>query len=89
MNQEDIRDKVTTFIKRNFLFDEKKELDPAASFLMTGILDSTGILELITFIEEEYNIRFPDEDLTSENFDSVERVIATLERKRLTNEKNG
>ena len=82
MTQEDVRSKVSTFIKRNFLFDEKKELDPSASFLRTGILDSTGILELITFIEEEYDVRFPDEDLTSENFDSVDRVVATLERKQ-------
>ncbi len=82
MTQEEIRGVISTFIKRNYLFDERKELDPSASFLRTGVLDSTGILELITFIEEEFNITFPDEDLTSENFDSVDRVVSTLERKR-------
>jgi acyl carrier protein len=82
MSQEEIRRIISAFIKRNYLFDEGKELDPSTSFLRTGVLDSTGILELITFIEEEFNINFPDDDLTSENFDSVDRVVATLERKR-------
>jgi acyl carrier protein len=82
MSQDEIRAVVSMFIKRNYLFDEQKVLDPSASFLRTGVLDSTGILELITFIEEEFNVSFPDDDLTSENFDSVDRVVATLERKR-------
>ncbi len=82
MTQEEIREAVSTFIKRNYLFDERKELDSSASFLRTGVLDSTGILELITFIEEEFNVTFPDNDLTAENFDSVDRVVSTLERRR-------
>ncbi len=81
MIQEDIRGKVNTFIKQNYLFDERKSLDPSASLLGTGVLDSTGILEMITFIEEEFKVTFLDEELTSENFDSVDRVVSMLERK--------
>jgi acyl carrier protein len=80
MTREEIRGKVSAFIKQNYLFDDRKHLDPSASLLGTGVLDSTGILEMITFIEEDFKVTFPDEDLTSENFDSVDRVVSMLER---------
>ena len=81
MMREDISGKVNKFIRQNYLYDEGKAIDPSASLLGTGVLDSTGILELITFVEEEFNVTFGDEELTSENFDSVDRVTAMLERK--------
>jgi acyl carrier protein len=82
MTREEIRGKVSAFIKQNYLFDDTKEIDSSASFLGTGILDSTGILEMITFVEEEFGVTFLDEELTSENFDSIDRVVAMLERKK-------
>ena len=88
MSQDEIRGIISTFIKRNYLFDERKELDPSASFLRTGVLDSTGILELVTFIEEEFNVSFPDDDLTSENFDSIDRVVSILERRQRETARN-
>jgi acyl carrier protein len=81
MTREEIRGKVSAFIKQNYLFDESKQIDSSASFLGTGILDSTGILEMITFVEEQFGVTFLDEELTSENFDSIDRVVAMLERK--------
>jgi acyl carrier protein len=82
MSPEMIRETISTFIKRNFLFDERKHLDTSASFLRTGVLDSTGILELITFIEDEFSTSFTDEELTSENFDSVDRAVSIIQRKK-------
>ncbi len=82
MTREQIREKVGTFIRKNYLFDEMKVIDPAASLLGTGVLDSTGILELITYVEEEFGVAFSDDELTSENFDSLDRVASILERKR-------
>ncbi len=81
MTREEIQGKVTAFIRQNYLFDDSKVVDPSASFLGTGILDSTGILEMITFIEEQFGVTFLDEELTSENFDSIDRVVAMLLRK--------
>ena len=81
MTREEIRQKVSAFIKKNYLFDESKIIDPAASLMGTGVLDSTGILELITFVEDEFGVAFSDEELTSENFDSLDRVASVLERK--------
>ena len=81
MTPEQIGDRVSTFVKRNFLFDEGKALDPAASFLGTGIIDSTGIVELISYIEEDFQVSFADDELTGENFDSVERIVAIVGKK--------
>jgi acyl carrier protein len=81
MTQEEIGNRVSAFIKRNYLFDEGKALDPAASLLGTGIVDSTGILELITFVEEDFQVSFTDNELTADNFDSVDKIVAILGRK--------
>ena len=46
-----------------------------------GIIDSTGILELVSFIEEDFGIAVEDEELIPENLDSIKNVVAYLERK--------
>ena len=81
MTRREVEEKVSTFIKRNYLFDENKSLDPKASFIGTGVLDSTGILEMISYLEEDFHVTFADDELTGENFDSVERVVAILMKK--------
>jgi len=47
-----------------------------------GIIDSTGILELVNFLEEEFSISVDDEELVPENLDSIDNVASYLERKR-------
>lgn len=72
---------------RNFLFDnylfglEEQELSNEDSFLELGILDSTGILELIMFIETEFNIKVEDPEIIPENIDSVDNVSKFIYRK--------
>ena len=71
-----VKDKVRNYILENYLFtDDQSELDDNASFLDKGIIDSTGILELVMFIEEEFNIQLNDEDMIPENLDSVENIV--------------
>ena len=73
---------IRNFILENFLFDQNEnELDNDASFLDEGIIDSTGILELVSFIEDTYEIHVEDEELVPENLDSVNNVISFIERK--------
>lgn len=48
------------------------------SLLESGVIDSTGVLELIAFIEERYGIRVPDEDLLPENLDSLAGIVRYL-----------
>lgn len=76
------RDKVRIFIIDNFLFGDAGGLENETSFLDNGIVDSTGILELITFLEETFHIHIEDEEMLPENLDSLNNVAVFLERKK-------
>ena len=75
------RDKVRAFIVENFLFGSDEGLTDETSFLDEGIIDSTGILELVSFLEEDFEIAVEDEELIPENLDSIKNVVAYLEKK--------
>jgi len=77
----DMKDKIRSFIVENFLFGNNEGLADDSSFLDEGIIDSTGILELVSFIEEEFSISVDDEELVPENLDSVNNVVGYLGRK--------
>ena len=77
-----ISQQVREFIISNFLYGQDRILRDTDSFLGEGIVDSTGVLQLVAFLEETYGITVPDEDLTPENLDSVSSVSAYLSRKR-------
>jgi len=72
---------VRDFVVQNFLFGDGKLLKDDTSFLKQGIIDSTGILELVLFIEQTYNIKIEDEELIPENLDSLRNIVCFLERK--------
>lgn len=69
------------FIVDNFLFGDGENLTNETSFLDSGIIDSTGILELVTFLEETYNIQIEDDELVPENLDNLNNVAKYLEQK--------
>ncbi|MCF6267860.1 MAG: acyl carrier protein [Desulfuromusa sp.] len=80
----DTKTKIRTFIVENYLFGDDDGLEETTSFLDEGIIDSTGILELIDFISEEFSIEVEDEELIPENLDSINNVtkfIATKQEK--------
>ena len=72
---------IRDFIIENFLFGSANGLNDDTSFLDDGIIDSTGVLELVTFIEENFKIRVEDEELIPENLDSIDNIAGYLERK--------
>jgi len=73
---------IRKFITDNFLFGKaRKDFTDEASFFDTGIIDSTGILELVTHLEETYSIKVKDEELLPENLGSVKNVAAYVARK--------
>ena len=72
---------IREFVIENFLFGEANGLKDDTSFLEEGIIDSTGILELVTFLEDEFSITVEDEELIPENLDSISNVASYLERK--------
>jgi len=65
-----------------FLGDDPASLPSSKSLIEAGILDSTGILELIGFLEEGFGIRVEDNELIPENLDSIENIVRFLTRKR-------
>jgi len=68
------------FIVDNFLYGDGDDLAHDTSFMVEGIIDSTGILELITFLEANYNIKIDDHEIVPENMDSlvsIEKYLAT------------
>ena len=69
-----IREQVRDFLTVNFLFGANGRIDDDASLLEQGVMDPTGVLELVLFVEEAYDIAVDEADLLPENFDSVNRV---------------
>ena len=73
---------IREFIVESFLFgQENGKLANDASLLEAGIIDSTGVLELIGFLEQRYGIKVQDEEIVPENLDSVERLVRYVEGK--------
>jgi acyl carrier protein len=79
---QNIKQQIVEFITTNFLFDESSNaLGEADSLLETGVIDSTGVLELVAFIEETYGIKIDDEEIVPENLDSIINIAAYISQK--------
>jgi len=75
--------KIRSFILDNFLFtSDEAALNNDDSFLETGILDSTGMLEVILFLEDEFAISVAEDEMIPENLDSVDALVGFVNRKR-------
>ena len=69
------------FVVENFLFGDKQEIDEEQSFIQSGVIDSTGILELVQYLEETYGFTIDDEEMVPENLDSLSGVASFVQRK--------
>jgi acyl carrier protein len=76
-----IQREVREFVIQNFLFGQNGHLADEPSFLKSGIIDSTGVLELVAFLEAKYAISVKDDELVPANLDSVDCVTRFIERK--------
>jgi acyl carrier protein len=77
-----IAEQVKEYVAANFLFsDNGYTLPDDASFMEQGIVDSTGVLELVMFVEETFGVVVEDQDILPENFDSVTRLATYIEQK--------
>ncbi len=72
---------VRSFVVANYLLGREEGFDDNASFMDEGIIDSTGILELVSHLEETYDIQISEEELIPDNLDSVNRITAYLATK--------
>jgi len=72
---------IRSFIVENFLYGQDDGFGDDVSFLEKGIIDSTGVLELVSFVEDKYGISVDDEELVPDNFDSLNNLSAYIARK--------
>jgi acyl carrier protein len=77
----DIRATVRQFITENFLLDPNTQLNDADSLLQLQIVDSTGFLELVNFVESTFGIKVADEEMVPENLESIDNIVQFLGRK--------
>ena len=83
MDESTILKEVREYVVENFLLGEEgDELSDSESFLESGLIDSTGILELIAFLEETFDVEIEDEEMIPENLDSVQRVARFIASKK-------
>ena len=73
--------KVREFVVENFLFGDGESLKNDTSFMEEGIIDSTGILELVFFLEETYGLSVEDDELVPDNMDSLQNITRFIDRK--------
>lgn len=78
---EDARQTVTRFIYQNFYVADGQQIGGAESLLERGIIDSTGVLEVIGFLEERFGITVDDSDMLPENLDTIDGIVAFVARK--------
>lgn len=78
-----IRRSIRNYILENILFtDDESALVDGDSFLAKGMIDSTGVLEIMYFVEEAFGITVDDEEMLPENLDSVDSLVSFVNRKQ-------
>lgn len=80
--KDDLARNLMTFIVQRFPQAKKSQIREEDSLIGAGIIDSLGVLELVTHLVEDYGIEITEDDLVPENFDSVRAMCRLVERKR-------
>lgn len=79
---EEIKGKVREFLVQNFLLGKGSAgIKDGDSFLDSGVVDSTGVLEFVNFLQDTWSIETKDEELLPENFDSIDNLTAFVAKK--------
>jgi acyl carrier protein len=78
---EPFQQELRSFVVNNFLFGKDESLKNDDSFMDKGIIDSTGILELLSFLEANYGIKVEDHEIVPENLDSINLLVDFVQKK--------
>ncbi len=79
----DVQKQVREFIEENFMIgQDESELSNEESFLESGLIDSTGILEIVSFLEETFGFDVEDDEMIPDNLDSVKNLEEFINRKK-------
>lgn len=78
-----VKDTLRNYILENYMFtDDQSLLNDDDSFLDKGIIDSTGIMEVVFFLDEQFGVQVTDEEMIPENLDSINNLVAYIENKK-------
>jgi len=81
----EVKEQVRQYIIENFLFGDDSPLEnDSMSLLDGGIIDSVGVMELVAFLEQDFDISVADDDLIPENLDSVDNLVGFISRSKAT-----
>ncbi len=78
----DLKHAIRQFVVDNFLFGQQDGLTDESSFLEHGILDSTGVLELVAHLEKTYALKIQDTEIVPDNLDSINGIASFLQHKQ-------
>ncbi len=78
----DIKDEVRQFIVKHFYVANPASISDDVSLLENGVIDSTGVLEVIGFLEATFGVHVDDDEMLPDNLDSIARIAAYVARKR-------
>jgi len=82
MDSKDVKGEILNFFQNNFLYGENaEEIDANESLINQGYIDSTGIIGLVLFIENTFNLKVYDHEIIPENFDSLNNILAYIYNK--------
>lgn len=78
-----LQSEIKRYIVDNFLYGQDDgNMNEDVSLLQRGIIDSTGVLELVSFVQEQYGITVTDDELVPDNFDSINKIADFISQKR-------
>ena len=80
MQTTDIEQEIRQFLVTTFLYGRNEGLDDSTA-LLGNVIDSSGVLELVMFLQDRFGIAIADEEVTTENLDSLKNAVAFVERK--------
>lgn len=75
-------ERIRHFIGTNFYVPDPAALKDDSSFLDLGVIDSTGVLEVVGFLEQEFDVKVDDMEIVPENFDSIANLVRFVEQKK-------
>jgi acyl carrier protein len=77
-----MKQQLRQFIVENFYVSDPSEIRDDTLLVTTGVIDSTGMLEMIAYLEETFGIAIADHEMTPENLESIDRMVAFVSRKQ-------
>lgn len=81
MHTVEIGTEIRDFVVTNFLFGKGEDLSDDESLLENGVIDSTGVLELVSYLQERFDIRIEDDEIVPANLDSIHNLVDYVSRK--------